>query len=502
MNTFWHSPFVSLLTLTLLSVMTLSCGSEKLIHSEVSGPRRSHPAAARDAHAASPATLPDGLGRPELAQTDGTNPTDLWREQRNAHALRHFYESLEAIDAQELPFRRVRITHIGDSHTASDTFTGPARDTLQERFGEAGRGYLFAGTPWSSYRQRGAEYSMSSDWSGGVGIRGGFSGFSLGGARVYTDKADAWLERGPCRRCDNNKIADVVRIHYLRQPQGGSFRVMINGQVEATIHSDSPTEEIGVAVIPIAPSEAHLRIETEGDGRVTVFGTSFEHEARGLIYDSLGVNGAQLRHYLQFNEAFTQEELRSLAPDLIIIAFGANEAVSSRYQVRDPQNQALELLQKLEGYRGEILSLIERYREAAPQASCLLLLPPDMLTSDNTRCEPYEFDSEHLSGNRCVQQPPLNYPGIINAQRFAAMQAGCAIWNQQHAMGGEGAMDIWRELRFAARDGIHLSSRGYELLAEQFTTDLIENYELWREQEPLPLTTTVIFPELATSARK
>src|SRR5699024_10440306 len=135
---------------------------------------------------------------------------------------------------------------------------------------------------------------------------------------------------------------------------------------------------------------------------------------------------------------------------------------------KNPITDAVELLEKLQNYHQEILELLERYREAVPSAECLILLPPDMLAGSNAGCIDYTFESEMLTGHRCVEQPAANFAGILNAQRYAAQTAGCAVWDQQHAMGGEGSMDIWRELRFASRDGIHLRSEGYRLLADAF----------------------------------
>lgn len=446
----------------------------------------------------------DAGGGSDRTAAPGRLPGDFGRGERASaadapHPLARLYDKLSALEdgAQT----RVRIVQIGDSHTASDTFSGPVREALQERFGDAGRGYLFAGTPWSSYRQRDASYSMSRGWTGGVGIRGGADGFGLGGARIVASRRGEWMERGPCRRCERGRSSSEIAIHYLQQPGGGAFDVLVDGKIAANVNANSRTFDAAVLRLHVSEGEHTVRIQTTTDGLVTVFGTSMESSEPGVTYDAIGINGAQLRHYLAFNEAYTKAELASLDPDVLILAFGANEAMSSRYQVRNPVDSALELLGKLEVYRDEVLQLLARYRAVAPDAACILLLPPDMLTRGNEPCVPYIFESEAVSGERCVAQPPYNYAGILNAQRFAAKEAGCAVWDQQHAMGGEGGMDIWRELRLGGRDGVHLTTAGYERLADGFLDDLLDNYAAYRAGHPEPLETTVRLPELATSAR-
>lgn len=436
-------------------------------------------------------SLPDQLGH----QPSADHP------ERSAHPLAQFYEGLKALEAQPDGEAVVRITQIGDSHTASDTFTGPVRSALQDRFGDGGRGYLAAGRPWRSYRQRNASYDMSDGWSPEIGLYGHSEDYALSGTRIHTDAGGEWIKRGPCTQCGAGKTAEHLQVFYLTQPNGGAFDVRIDGVRAARVQSDADDENIGVFEMPLDGHEHTVHIETVGDGTVTLFGTSMR-DGGGVILDSIGLNGAQLRHYLAFNEHNTRDEMASLSPDLVIIAFGANEAMARRYRVKNPITDAVELLEKLQNYHREILELLERYREAVPSAECLILLPPDMLAGSDAGCIDYTFESAMLSGRRCVQQPAANFAGILNAQRYAAQSAGCAVWDQQRAMGGEGSMDIWRELRFAARDGVHLRSEGYRLLADAFVSDLLENYETWRNGEVQELPTHVIFPELATTARE
>lgn len=443
------------------------------------------------AHDQAVTSLPDQLGQSDPDEASA----------RSGHPLAHFYEGLRKLEEAPNEDAVVRITQIGDSHTASDTFTGPVRSAMQERFGDGGRGYLAAGRPWRSYRQHNASYDMSDGWSPGIGLYGHSEDYALSGARVQTDAGGEWIKRGPCDRCGAGKTAEHLQIFYLNQPNGGAFDIRIDDVDTARVTSHAEEESIGVLEIPLDGHEHSVHIETVGDGTVTLFGTSMR-DSGGIILDSIGLNGAQLRHYLAFSEHKTRDELASLSPDLVIIAFGANEAMARRYRVRNSVTDAVELLEKLQNYHREILELLERYREAAPSADCLILLPPDMLAGSDAHCVDYTFDSEMLSGQRCVEQPAGNFAGILNAQRYAARSAGCAVWDQQHAMGGEGSMDIWRELRFASRDGVHLRSSGYRLLADAFVSDLLENYESWRDGEVQDLPTHVIFPELATTARE
>src|SRR5579885_1853991 len=70
----------------------------------------------------------------------------------NSAALVPFFELLYRPQKGELP-GPVRILHSGDAHTAADEWTGDLRARFQEKFGDGGSGYSFAGRPWNGYRR-------------------------------------------------------------------------------------------------------------------------------------------------------------------------------------------------------------------------------------------------------------------------------------------------------------------------------------------------------------
>ena len=62
-------------------------------------------------------------------------------------ALLPFYQALAATAAKE-PNAITRVTHYGDSPISADLITGTARRKMQERFGDAGHGFILASHPW------------------------------------------------------------------------------------------------------------------------------------------------------------------------------------------------------------------------------------------------------------------------------------------------------------------------------------------------------------------
>jgi len=128
-----------------LCVLTTSCRTSK-------DPAPTSPSAPRpEASAAQP--KPDAP-EPEHAKLASPEPS----------ALELLVTKLQRLESGEAGAQDVRVLHIGDSHVASDLIGQELRRLMQERFGDGGRGYVFAGRPWRHYRQAGVEYSMEGDW--------------------------------------------------------------------------------------------------------------------------------------------------------------------------------------------------------------------------------------------------------------------------------------------------------------------------------------------------
>src|SRR6185312_12632622 len=130
--------------------------------------------------------------------------------------------------------QRVTILQIGDSHTASDHFSGRLRDLFQQQFGNGGRGLMAAGVPYAYYRPYQVSVSQSGGWTVWNSFRGDQGPFGVTGYTLHTTNANEQmsLEAGA------DGPFDEVEIDYLRQPGGGSIEVAIDGRVVGTINTN------------------------------------------------------------------------------------------------------------------------------------------------------------------------------------------------------------------------------------------------------------------------
>ncbi len=172
-----------------------------------------------------------------------------------------------------------------------------------------------------------------------------------------------------------------------------------------------------------------------------------ERQAAGVTYDALGINGARATRPLAWDWQVLEEQLQERAPDLIVIAYGSNEVGDA----------TLDLAQ----YRAQFTELLQRFQQAAPNASLLVIAPPDRATR---------------TGGRWQSLRAL--PSLITAQRQAALTVGAGFWNLFQAMGGAGSINYWttRATPLAQPDHVHLTRAGYKLVGEALYNELLRSY--------------------------
>lgn len=310
----------------------------------------------------------------------------------------------------------LRVLHLGDSHSGARSFVATWRAYLQAQFGDGGSG---CGLPWLA--GAGPRCGRSSGWKAHQPtLRNGTDGRSgPGGAYLEAQRPGerAWVETG----------FRQLRLHLLRQPGGGRVRVRVDGREVALANLDGPIE--AVCLQPDLGGEGRrLELESLG-GAVRILGLALEN-GPGVCYTAVGTNGAQASWLLRSDPVIFAAVLAREAPDLVVLAFGTNEASLGDF---DP-----------EAYRRSLRSVIDRFRTAAPQASLLLLGPPDSVL-------------------------PKARPGALlevdRIQADLARQAGALFVSQVEAMGGAGSMSGWAREGLALKDRVHFSTEGYARLA-------------------------------------
>jgi lysophospholipase L1-like esterase len=363
----------------------------------------------------------------------------------SAGAMESFYEALRRVENGE-PGAQVRILHYGDSPTTADLITADTRAALQKQFGNAGHGFCLIAKPWAWYEHRGVSLS-----GGGWKIepanqsesRDGL--FGLGGVS-FRGGPGAW-SRVVLRETGHTS----VEISYLKMPGGGSFTLDI-GEEAVSVDTAAPETGSGYARFPVPPEERRFEIRVTA-GPVRLFGYRFEKPGPGLVYNSLGVNGAYVAMPARmFREEHWAGQLRHHAPDLVVINYGTNESVYPSFLDQ--------------GFASGLKEIVRRVRAAVPEASVLVMSPMDR--------------GKREASGEIGTVPAL--PRVVALQQRVAQQTGCAFFNTFQAMGGSGTMGRWylAEPRLVSADFTHPMPAGARIVGNLLSKALVDGYNKYK----------------------
>lgn len=358
-----------------------------------------------------------------------------------ARCLDHFYESL-------LAGGTTRIVHYGDSPTTGDLITADARAMLQSDFGDAGSGFVLIARPWAWYNHRGVEMDASPDWkidiAGIAEFKDGMHG--LGGVS-FVGPAGAtahWRLRGATHR--------TIEIAYLAEPEAGSFAVDADGQQVGTVNTAADVKVPGYATFPVPPGATRFTVRVTR-GTVRLYGAEFRKPGPGVVYSSLGINGANVTVLSRsFNERHWAAQLRHYQPNLVIVNYGTNESGYANFVDST--------------WGPEMKEVVRRLRAAAPAASVLLMSPMDR--------------GERNAAGEIVTVPVL--PRLVNIEARVAGETGAAFFNTFAAMGGPGTMARWysAEPRLVGADFIHPVPAGAKIVGELLYDALRDGYNRYK----------------------
>lgn len=364
-------------------------------------------------------------------------------------ALAHFHQALRDLAAGQDDDGKVRVLVYGASHTQADVYPGYLRAYLQSRFGSGGQGFVslvkvnrwFRYSDWNIEETKGwkCEHAQrsSSRKDGYYGLLG-----ACGSATSKKDKTTL-LPR------TDSVTASHYELWYLAQPGGGRLDVFIDGTKQGTVDTDAKAIGPGYYSFTVEAGSHNVEVRAKGDGEVRLFGLVMESDQPGVVVDTLGIAGTRAANMLKWDQAIWTDNVQRRDPDLIVLAYGTNEATDED--------------QSIDAYRRDLREVLTRLQAAAPEASCLLLGPGDF---------PREVEED-------VWVPRPRVAEIIAVQRDVAYEMGCGFWDALAFMGGVNSMHTWATSnpQMASRDHIHLTKRGYVRMGMAVTDALMASFD-------------------------
>jgi lysophospholipase L1-like esterase len=439
----WDSPLaVVLVGVTLASVWTLGYGA-----SSSSADAKPKAPAAIDETAMLNAVRSSQRMGPKLLQPPPSDKLglDIAIEDRDGKSMRALHEALARAEAGE---GQARLLFYGASHVAGDLFTGYIRRELQRRYGDAGHGFVVPVHPWRTYRHR--DINIESDgkrWTTHR-IRVGDSEVEKVGLAGIAMESRLPGSFGAVSTTEDNEFgraADFFELYYLQHPRGGDMDVLIDGRRARRISTRSSKTSTAYATFRVPDTGHRFEIRTLSRRPVWVFGVAVERDRPGVIVDTLGINGSRARYQLLWDDDIYREHLQRRRPDLVVLAYGTNESGDES---------------PLEDYERDLRAVLGRMRDAAPEASCLLIGPSD---------RPVQVEDR-------VFEDRTRTARLIEVQHRVALEHGCGFFDLVAFQGGSLSMIQWaaNHPAYASQDHIHYTRLGYQRLGEVLLSALLE----------------------------
>ena len=381
---------------------------------------------------------------------------------------------------------RLVVLQIGDSHTASDNFSGFVRQRLQRRFGNGGRGMLAAGVPYRFFQPFQVRASQTKGWKVLSSRRKDDTGpFGITGYLVESDSPDEVISLS----MRGTESFRTLEVEYLTSRRGGAFTVQINKKIVRTI-STRGRKGMARAVIR-APRDAwFVAIRPKGNGMVRLLSWSTYKKGGGLVYVNQGISGETIDILERWDPKIAKWQIAHLNPALILVAFGTNEGFDHKLKLREYQ-------ERFEARLGDL-------RRWAPNATIVLVGAPDAARlpswcvrsrswrrrkalREKAKCHRlseahasrYERLIDKKSKALCYWHSPPTLPKIRRIQFRTARKLGMYYWAWSRVMGGQCGSDRWarKDKPLAYADRVHMTAAGYDVSAQAFYEAIMRDYK-------------------------
>ena len=338
----------------------------------------------------------------------------------NAQAIDPFINKLKRLDSSEQ--EKVAILHIGDSHIQADILTGRVRTLFQERFGDAGRGFVFPYRIANTMGARDVKFKYSGTWqSENVMKRQNHADIGASGYRVMASpncNISLAVPKDEIRDQTFNKITLFTSVsRFMPHEVEGDFQFsMENGFPVFTFDQYQTSLSLNIVNSDSQANESEL------------LGMILENGCAGVLYHAMGVNGSST---LQYSKAALDTQIRCLNPDLVILSFGTNDCYvpSSSFCAACVKDR----------YK----KIIARIRSASPQSSILITAPSD-----------HYYKRKYSNPNLVKLRSMLDE--LIYEENLA-------YWDLYEIMGGRSSMRAWYNSGLASSDLVHFTKEGYKL---------------------------------------
>lgn len=364
-------------------------------------------------------------------------------------ALEPFYRELAAL--RQGKDTVISVVHLGDSHIQCGFFSGRVMRLFHRDFGNAGRGLI---VPLKLTRTNEPDdyfiRSTITDWLKGRCIQAQPKcPVGVGGIGIRTEA---------------RKINMDVIIAKNNGAGYGFNQAVLFRDREATPLIATGVPASGVKTVTGShPVCADVVCDTVRFDRLTdtlllrshtlparynnlYYGLNLTNGAPGVLYHSIGVNGAM---FVNYTDPAYVKQLALLKPSLLIVSMGTNETFGRRFNASE--------------FKEQVSRLVGLLRTYLPNTVLVLTTPPEC------------FQRKRVNKKLVYQRNP-NTGTAARTIAELAREEGIPCWNLYRMTGGNGSSGKWLEAGLYGRDRIHFTKEAYGEQGKLLYRALVKGY--------------------------
>lgn len=337
----------------------------------------------------------------------------------------------DALDSIQSGMATVPIIHFGDSHIQGGMLSEAVMRRFATKYGTAGRGFITPHRMIGKNEPRHYSIAALPARNGGITI-----------IDAESRSANIGIS-GVAANCPANTKLTLRVLPLPDDPTDHQFTriVAFHDSLAPIITTTDPSllddaggsdifNSFSTEINLLNPTDS-IDLRTYADGEYSngaIYGFSLENGKPGVIYHSIGVNGACFLHWGR-NKAVASQTC-ALQPRLIIISLGSNEASGNNFNT--------------DVFINQMDSFIAPLMANNPGVPILLVTP-----------------AEAMRGRGSSQKPNTNFKHVQAAMKSYAEQKGIALFDMYAATSATGSAEKWKAASLLSRDGIHYTVDGY-----------------------------------------
>ncbi len=338
---------------------------------------------------------------------------------------------------------KISVVHIGGSHIQADVYSGRMRERLQTFYPgmNGGRGSVFPFRITKTNNPRSYDVHYTGNWLSCRNVeRKKHSKLGLSGIALSTTEPSASISIS--LKSDSLVEYYFNKIRIFHENDANSFNLMFP---ELEIVKVERNDSLGYSLFYLNNYLGKFKMEFQKEkstqNQFILYGISLENDDPGIVYHSIGVNGASFPSFLRCQ--LLEKQLAALEPDFVIISLGTNDAYTTKF--------------KPGFYKSNYQLLINKIKKAAPNSAIL-----NTVANDSYLFRRYPNANTQLAANVIYE---------------VAKKNNCGVWDFFKIMGGLNSSSLWRQENLMVNDMIHFNVQGYLLKGDLLFNAFIKAYD-------------------------